>query len=411
MNISLFLAGRLSPNSGRNKGTPAVTVAVTAVALSVAVMLAAIAIVAGFKREITAKVAGFNSHISFLAADDSDQYLVSLTPSLCQILDHTPFVSDYALAASVPAIFKTDNDFQGIYFKSIEGEEFRKFLQSNLTAGRIPEFSSDSNVNYVVISDITARRLGLKTGDRIDTYFITDDVRVRPLKIAGIFNSHFDQYDNVYAFGSLSLIQKIGGINRDEGTSIAIYTDNFRNIDVYSSQLQSEITEALASGLIYRNYRIDNAFHRGAGYFAWLDLLDTNVNVVMALMTFVTAVTLISALLIIILDRKRFIGLLRALGASVGTIRRVFILLAVKITIIGLLIGNTVMIILLWAQYRWHFISLNPESYYIDYVPVELSWQSFLILNVCVILIVWLVLILPSWFVAKISPAETLRYE
>lgn len=275
----------------------------------------------------------------------------------------------------------------------------------------MPDWSKGDSDNRILISEKSARALGLKTGDRIDTYFITDEVRVRPLVVAGIFNTHFEAYDKVYAYGSLRLIQKLGNLNADQGTSIAVHTDDFNNIGAYSQQLDAILVKALADGTIFKPVRTDNALHQGAGYFQWLGLLDTNVSVVIALMTFVAIVTLISGLLIIILDKKRFIGLMRALGAPAAKVRRIFIYLALKITILGLAVGNGLMLLLLWLQDRYHFLKLDPESYYIDFVPVQVSWQQVLLLNAGVVLTVYLCLILPSWIVAKISPAETLRYE
>ena len=422
MNYPLYLARSISPGRGslkggtgrgRRGGAPTVKVAVAAVALSVAVMLAALAIVSGFKREITAKVTGFNAHISAYAlqtSDDEDN-LVALTPSLEKILDETPYVSDYSLQLSVPGIFKTRSDFQGIYFRSLEGKGINDFLTSCMTSGKIPDYTKPENANQVVISEITARRLGLKVGDRIDTYFMTSELRVRPLKVAAIFNSHFDNYDKIFAYGSLSLLQRLGELRSDQGTSLAIHTDDFRNISEYTDDLNRTLAQAYGSGLIFRPLRLENAMTQGSGYFHWLALLDTNVAVVLTLMTFVAIITLISGLLIIILDKKRFIGLLRALGAPAGQVRRVFIYLSMKITIRGLAIGNVAMLLFLWLQDKYHFLHLDPESYYIDFVPVDISWLQVLILNLGVLLVVWLSLILPSWLVARISPAETLRYE
>lgn len=411
MNYPLFLARRISPGRGPRKGAPAIKVAVAAVALSVAVMIASIAIVSGFRREITNKVTGFNAHISLYAmpvASDDDN-LVTLTPSLCKILEDIPYVADYSLQVSIPAIFKTESDFQGIYLKSLSGEGIRNFISENLVSGKVPDYSNGNNQLDVVISEIIARRLGLKVGDRIDTYFITNDVRVRPMKVAAIFNSHFDNYDKIFVYGSLPLIQKLGGIRLDQGTGLSIHTTDFSRISEYSVLLNNTLNEALASGYIYRPLRVDNALNQGSGYFHWLEMLDTNVNVVLTLMTFVAIVTLISGLLIIILDKKHFIGLLRALGAPASRIRRIFLLLAMKITLLGLLIGNGLMLTFLFLQDKYHFLHLDPESYYIDFVPVRISLTSIVLLNIGVIVIVYLTLILPSWFVARISPAETLK--
>lgn len=413
MNVALYLARRISLSAANRTGAPAVKVAVAAVTLSVAVMLTAIAVVNGFRREITAKVTGFNAHLSIFSDSDDpeDNNIVSLTPSLRTLLDNTPYIRDYSLSASVPAVFKTDSDFQGIYLRSLEGEGIRQFIAQNLTEGSMPDFKKNPESLEVMISSAIASRLGLKTGDRIDTYFITSDIRVRPLKVAGIFNSHFDTYDRVYAYVSLPLVQKMGDLRPDQGTAIVIHTDDFNRLQQYGADMQQSLMDALANGTVYKPYRVEDAYTRGAGYFNWLAMLDTNVVVILTLMTFVMIVTLISALLIIILDRKRFIGLLRALGDPASKIRSVFILLAGKITILGLAIGNVLTLILLYIQHRTHFIPLDPEAYYIDFVPVDISWQAILILNLGVIAIVWLALILPSWLVARISPAETLRYE
>lgn len=413
MNFALYIAGRISPNGIKGQGAPAVKVAVIAVSLSVAVMIAAIAIVTGFKREITNKITGFNAHISLyqVPLTEEDGNVISLSPSMENVLNEIPYISDYSLQLSIPAILKTSDDFQGIYLKSLEGEGIKQFLLTCLVEGSIPDYSKEDNELSVLISEIMATRLGLKVGDRIDTYFINNSIRVRPLKVAGIYSSHFDTYDKVFAYGSLEMIQKIAELRKGQGTAIAVHTHNIDHIDELTLDLRGRLDKAYADGMIFNPLRIDNARNQGAGYFQWLELLDTNVVVILLLMTFVSIVTLISGLLIIILDNKRLIGLLRALGTPVRTVRKIFVYLALKITLLGMLIGNVLALGVLYVQNRWHLIPLDSASYYIDFVPVEIRWQSLLILNVAVIMIVWGALILPSWLTAKISPAETLRYE
>ena len=413
MSYSFFLARKLSLASEGRKSSPAIRVAVTAVALSVAVMIAAIAIILGFKREIRDKVLGFNSHLSVYAipTDPADNNLITLTPTLRTILDSKEYVTDYALEASIPAILKTPDNFKGVYLKSSEGETISKFLAANLISGKMPDYTKDSDTEKILISQKTADQLNLSTGDKIDTYFMTGSIRVRRLEISGIFNSHFDSYDNVLIYGALPLIQSLGDLSNTQGTSISINVSDFDNLDNYAVDLSGTFADALASGMIYKYYRVETATNQGAGYFRWLQLLDTNVIVILTLMTIVAVVTLISGMLIIILDKKRFIGLVRSMGASVRSVRKVFIFMALRIAIWGLLIGNIIAICILWAQDRWHLIPLDADSYYIDFVPVELSWISILILNIATLLIIYLSLILPSWLAAKISPAETMRYE
>ncbi|MDE6007558.1 MAG: FtsX-like permease family protein [Muribaculaceae bacterium] len=412
MNISLFLAKRMSPASGDRKSSPAIKVAVTAVALSVGVMLAAIAVVIGFKREIREKVIGFNSHISMYLASDAmeeENNLLTMTPTLNQFLKEQPFILDFSLELSMPAVLKTSEDFKGIYLKSMNGNHTAKFLNDNLEEGHIPDFNKESEREKIVISRIAANELGLKAGDKIDTYFINDNIKVRRLEVAGIFNSHFDTYDKVMVYGSLGLIQNVAGLKENQGTSVHITTDDDNKIDTYTSRLQSSIIEALESGLLYRHYIIDNVRNQGSAYFSWLELLDTNVIVILTLMTIVAIATLISGMLILILDKKRFIGLTRSLGASIAMVRRVFVYLALKVALIGMAIGNIVMLALLYCQDRYHVIPLDPEAYYIDFVPVEINWWSVLALNAGCFIIIYLSLIIPSRFVAKISPAEAMR--
>lgn len=413
MNYSLFLARRLGLSEGGRKSSPAVKVAVTAVALAVAVMLASVAIVLGFKREIREKVIGFNSHISLYAvpAGESDTNLLTLTPTLCNMLDDMDFVTDYSLEASIPAILKTKTDFKGVYMRSLGGASIRNFLTENLEEGAIPDYGNEDNSQKILISKIAADQLGLKKGDKIDTYFITDDVRVRRLEIAGIFNSHFDTYDGIYVYGALPLIQQLGNIEKDQGTNLMIQTDDFNRVEEYSEVIGATMQKALAEGLVYRNFKVQNALTQGAGYFQWLSLLDTNVIVILLLMTVVAIATLISGMLIIILDKKRFIGIIRSLGAPVRNVRKIFVFLAMKVALIGLIAGNVLMLSLLWAQQRWHILHLDPDAYYIDFVPVEMAPGWFLLLNAGIIVVIYLSLILPSIFAAKISPAETMRYE
>lgn len=413
MNTSLFLARRLSLAAGGRRSSPAIRVAITAVALSVAIMMAAIAIVLGFKREIRDKVVGFNSHISLYIVPNSndDSNLITLTPTLKSILDSKDYITDYTLQASIPAILKTPDNFKGVYLKNLDGKSLGDFIAKNLESGKIPDYSKAESEQKIVISRRAADQLMLNVGDKIDTYFISESVRVRRLEVAAIYNSHFDTYDNVFIYGSLPLIQSLGGISATQGTSVSITTNDFSNLEYNVQDLDNTLLEALAGGVVYRQYRTDNALNQGAGYFRWLSMLDTNVAVILVLMTIVACATLISGMLIIILDKKRFIGLVRSMGATVGNVRRIFIYMAIRVAVTGLILGNVLMLAILWAQQKWHLLPLDADAYYIDFVPVELNWAAFLMLNIVTVIVIYLSLILPSWFAAKISPAETMRYE
>ena len=400
----------LASNGGKN--SPAIKVAVAAVALSVAVMLAAVAIVLGFKKEIHDKAVGFNSHITLYAASQGEEgNTLTLTPTLANMMSDLPFVKEFNIQSVIPAILKTSTDFKGVYLKGLVGDQGRQFMQSNLIEGSVPDYSKEENRLKVLISEKAARELGLKTGDNIDTYFISDDVRVRRLKVAGVYNSHFEAYDDILVFGDIATVQQLGLLQPNQGTALLINVDDFDQVEQYSAEIQNKLTQALADGILYRQYIVENVQTQSVGLFRWLSLLDMNVAVVLALMTVVACITLISGMLIIILDKKRFIGLMKALGAPSAAIRRIFIYLAIKIAAIGLAIGNILMLALLFIQKHTHFIPLDPDSYYIDFVPVEISWISVAVLNLGVLIVIYVALVLPSRSVAKVSPAETMRYE
>lgn len=416
MGVSIFLARKLSLSSGGKKSTPAVHVAVAAVALSVMIMMWAIAVVTGFKQEITSKVTGFNSDITLTLDPNTpgateEGAVISMTPTLKEILRDSPYVRSFALQASSPAIFKTSGDFKGVYLKSLSGESLEKFLSSSLVAGKMPDYSQQQSANDILISQKAADRLHLSPGDSIDTYFITDAVRVRKLRVSGIFNSHFDNYDDSFAYADLALVQELGGIAKSKGTSLAITVDDFNFVLDDARHLQQELVEAYSDERIYQLYHVSTARQAGAAYFQWLDLLDMNVIVVLTLMTIVACVTIVSGMLILMVDKIRFIALMSALGAPRKMISRIFMLLSARIAIKGLVIGDCLALSTLYLQKVTHFLPLDPESYYIDFVPVSISIPALLILNLAVLLIIWIVLMLPSRFAGKAAPARTLAAE
>lgn len=411
MNYALYLGRRLALGSQGRKSSPGVKVATAAIALSVAVMIASIAIVLGFKREITDKVLGFTSHIIMTVSQEENDNILTLTPSLKKLLDSKDFIDHYSLQISIPTILKTPNDFKGVFLKTLDDPSTRQFLKSNLISGKIPEYSTDSTHLDVVISRMAANQLGLGQDDKVDCYFINDDVKVRRIKIAGIYDSHFDAYDDLMVYGSRALSEAFTGLKSNQGSSILITTKDFNSLEEETSQLQNALNSALDEGLVYRQYTLENAHTQGASYFHWLSMLDTNVIVVLTLMMIVGCVTLVSGMLTIILDKKRFIGLVKALGAPSSKVRQVFIYLALRVAIIGMAIGNILIVGLLILQDRLHLLKLDASSYYIDFIPVQLDWTAFILLNLGVILVVYLTLIFPSHIISGISPSETMRSE
>lgn len=412
MNYPFYLGRKLALGSQGRKSSPGVKVATAAIALSVAVMSASIAIVLGFKREITEKVVGFTSHIVMTVNPDAyGDNTLTLTPTLRKLLDSQPYIKDFALQVSIPAILKTPEDFKGIFLKNLDDKYTRDFIASNLISGRMPDYSQDSTRLHVVVSRMAASQLGLKQDDKVDCYFINDEVKVRRLKIAGIYDSHFDAYDDLMVYGSRSLSEAFTGLKPNQGSSILITTTDFNRLNEFTDQLQSTLDKSISDGFLYRTYSLENAHVQGVNYFHWLSMLDTNVIVVLVLMMIVGCVTLVSGMLTIILDKKRFIGLMKSLGAPNSKLRSVFVYLAMRVSLIGMLIGNILIISFLMIQDRYHILKLDASSYYIDFVPVELNWTSLLILNIGVLAIIYLVLLLPTRIIGGITPSSTLKAE
>ncbi len=404
----------MSMSVSGGKSAPAVKVAIVSVALSIIIMLMAVGIVQGFRMEIRDRVTGFDSHITLLP--ETDEYTqtttIDFTPGLDSLLMAQPGVRSVDLTASTPILLKTRGAFKGLYLRGVPHDYDFGFLQSSLTEGNVPRFNPDSaKSDKILLSKATASKLSLSAGDTVNAYLVADEIRARPLVVSGIFDTHFDAYDNYYAYGDLRLVQKLTHIGSNEGSSIEIDTDNFDRIPHTAQQIIDALDHAIDNESVNQGFSISTTLEKGANYFAWLDLLDTNVWVILTLMTLVAAFTLISGMLIIILEKVQFIGVMKAIGTSRRQIRRIFVLLAIRIGLTGLLAGNAIALILMLAQHYLRIIPLNPSAYYIDFVPVCISPAAILSINAGFIAVIYLVLILPSQLAGRIRPAESMRFE
>lgn len=419
MGLVMFLARRIAPgrsnsdeSRGRMRRSPALGVGVAAVALSTAVMIASICICAGFKQQITHRITGFNSHLTLVRMATSDDATEGpaalLSPSLAAVLDEQPYITDRELELSVPAVLKTDTDFKGVYVRGVSGNVLGEFLSQHLLSGHLPSDTTD--VDEILVSKVASDALGLKLGGKVPVYFMGEEIRVRPMTVSGIFDTHFEGYDDLIAIVPMGMLQTVAGFRPAEGTCIRIQTDDFNNSEQYRTLLQDRLNRAYSSGEIPAPYLVETAVGQGAAFFSWLDLLDTNVAIILGLMTVVACITLIGGMLILIIDKVRLIGVLRAMGANGAAIRKVFIMLALRIALRGLLIGDALMITVLWLQQRYHFLPLDADNYYIDFVPVQLEWIAVGLLNVGVFMAVLLTLLLPARMASRITPARAMRY-
>ncbi len=409
------IARRLALGSGGKRGSsPAVKVAQASVALSIAVMLLAIGVVFGFKEEITRKIQGFNPHITLYSVVSDRNQRVALRPDdgLGDLLDAQDYIADWEPVVNTLALIKTKDAFKGIYLNGLSTTCDTTFLRENLTEGRLPDFAHpDKDPASLLISRIVADQLSLSAGDSISVYSIGEEISLKRMKVSGIYNSHFDMFDNMLAFAPLSTAATLGGYRPGEVTRIDITTGNLELTPGYADRLNDSIQEAASKGEVSPFIAVDNIYNQCGGIFGWLALLDTNVWVILILLTLVSSFTLISGMLIIILEKVRFIGVMKALGASSASIRHIFIWLAMRIGFRGMLWGTFLGFGLLALQYFFHLMPLDADSYYMDYAPVAFRWWAFAAVEVMFALIIYLVLVLPSRLISRISPSESMRFE
>lgn len=421
MEAALFIASRLQfAGSGTKGKSPAIAIAVAGVAIAVIVMMISVAVVLGFKNEIREKVTGFDSDITIRAYTPTrlpgQEYMsgtLDLNDTIQDVINASlPSGATVSMSIVQPGILKTSDNFLGIVFNGMDADADRTFLSRNMVRGNIPDYHESGNRNSIIISNAMASQLMLDTADTVHAYFIVDNnVRARKLTIAGIYNSNFSEYDRTQAFCDISLLQRLMGLDSLDATSILINNISLQEIPDVTTNLQNALSTAYYEGLTGKWYEVDNVYHSGALYFNWLDLLDTNVVVILILMALVSGFSLVSCLFIIILERVPTIGLLKALGAPDRMIRRIFIYMAQRLVIKGMIIGNLAAIAFMIVQKATHILPLDPESYYLNHVPVEFSWPLIIALNIAIFVISWGMLIVPSHLVAGISPAKTMHYE
>lgn len=372
-------------------------------------MLLSISVVSGFRSQIREKITGFDAHISLYPAMqyEDDLAVIEYTPELREFLKSRPYITRADLMVTAPVLLKTPESFKGLYMRGVERDYDFSFLQENLASGTV---MNPARSQEIMVSQSAADKLGIAAGDSLNL-FMSDELKARKIKVSGIFNTHFDSYDQFFAYGSASLMRELTGLDSLQGSAIEIMTDDFNRLQQNNARLIADLNSAISSGKVNQNFQSTTAVEKGGHYFAWLDLLDVNVWVILTLMCAVAVFTLISGMLVIIMERIRFIGVMKSLGATRAQIRKVFILLAIRIGLKGMLIGGGAALALILLQKYTRFIPLDPEAYYIDFVPVSLDALHFIAVFVGFTLITWLSLILPSQFAGRIKPAQTLRFE
>lgn len=417
MNFPLFIARRIySDHIGDQQkvSKPAIRIAVAGVAIGLAVMIISVCVVLGFKHTIRDKVVGFGSHIQVanfytLQSSAIDQP-IAIGDSMMNVLKKTEGVKHVQRFAMKQGILKTDNDFLGVMFKGVGPEFDSTFIHKNMVEGSIPHFSDQQSTNRILISKDMASKLNVKAGDRIFAYFIGEGgVRTRRFTISGIYQTNLAQYDKTTCFCDLYTARKLNAWTDDMVTGAELTVNDFKQLGTTANDIINRVNRTQDQ---YGNTFSSKTIRElSPQIFSWLDLLDLNVWIILAIMTAVAVVTMISGLLIIILERTTMIGVLKALGARNSTVRHTFLWFAAFIIGKGLLIGDALALALILLQKFTGFAKLDPQTYYVDVVPVELDWMLIVALNIATMLIALFVLIAPSYLVSHIHPAKSMRYE
>ena len=415
MNISFFIAKRIYSDKGdkRKVSRPAIHIATAGVAIGLAVMVLTVSVVLGFKHTIRDKVIGFGSHIqveNFLTMQSSDPYPICIDDSVMKVIKGIEGVEHVERFTLTQGILKTDQDFLGMSFKGIGPEYDLSFIKSNLKSGSIPSFSDSANKGNLLISSATADKMNLKAGDKVFAYFISDNgVKVRRFTVSGIFQTNMSQFDNALCFTDLYTALKLNNWDGELCTGAEISVGDLQQINAVSLRIADKVNRTSDhEGNIFTSQTIYEAYPQ---IFSWLSLLDINVWIILALMICVAGFTMISGLLIIILERTQMIGVLKALGMKGSSVRHTFLWFAVFIIGKGMLIGDILAAAIILLQRHTGFISLDPATYYVSEAPTEINIQAFLLINVVTLFISVLVLVGPSFLISHIHPAKSMRYE
>ncbi|GHT61956.1 ABC transporter permease [Bacteroidia bacterium] len=415
MTSEFFIARRIFQNKEgeKNISPPAVRVAVISIALGLVVMILAVAIVIGFKKEVRNKVIGFGSHIQITNFDSNSYYEMKpivVGDTLFNLLQNYPNISHVQRFSTKPGIIKTDEDSQGAVFKGVDENYDWRFFKQNLLEGEIPLIRPDSTITDILISKKIADKLNLKSGDSFLAYFVRqDDISPRKFHIAGIYQTNFSDYDKLFVLVDIKQIRRINQWDADMASGLEMTVKDYEQLD--------QTADALYFDMQSHTDRLGNAFNTRSikqlnqMLFAWLDVLDINVVIILILMIIVAGFSMISGLLIIILERANMIGTLKVLGGNNVSIRKIFLYVSAFLIGKGLFWGNLIALSICFIQKYTGILKLDPETYDLSEVPVEINWFYIFLVNLGTLIVTLLLLIGPSYLVAKISPAKTIRFE
>ena len=411
MNYEFFIAKRIigSKSYKSSISAPIIKIGIAAIAIGIVVMMIAIATGLGLQQKIRDKIVSFNGHvrISQFDSNNSDESFIPISKKQDFYPDFNSVegVSHIQGVATKFGVIRTETDFEGIILKGVGGDYKWSYFDEYLIDGELPDFSEDRNED-ILISQYTANRLGFKVGDRFNTYFIKSDVKKPPniitYKIKGIYNSGFLEFDKSYIIGDIRHIQRLNKWEDEQVGNFEVFIDDFDELQDKGLEIYHAIPSVLDASTVKQKF---------AAIFEWIGIFDKNIYGIIGIMILVAGINMITALLVLILERTQMIGILKALGSNNWSIRKVFLFNAIYLIVLGLFWGNLIGLGLLFAQKYFGLFPLDPSIYYVTQAPVYISLGYIVALNIGTFLLCLIMLLVPSYIITKISPVKAIRFE
>lgn len=406
MTFESFIAKRFLPRDRNTYAGPLVSIATYSIALGVLVMVMSVCILRGFQGQIRQKVVGFGSHIVVTTYATGNAYeeipISTLRPEVSRIRN-TPGVRHLSFFANKGAMIKTEDQIHGIIFKGVDSGYDSSFFASNLVEGKLFDFPVDKPSNQVIISQTVANKLHLTVGDKLRTYFWqNDNYRARAFQVSGIYSTDLSEFDEHYVVGDLRQVQNLNDWDSTQVAGYEILVDDFKHLDPIADNVIQQLGYDLTLVTIVQ---------QNPALFSWLDLLDSNIALIIAIMMLVCTVSIISALLIMIFEKTSTIGVLKALGATDSSVRKIFLLKSASIIGKGIVLGDALALLLGWIQHHYHIVHLDSASYSMDTVPIDLNPWIFIAISTATLAICLLALLLPTAYISRIEPAKTIKFD
>ena len=412
LNYELFIAKRIIANKKDKSSisSPIIKIAIVAIALGMIVMLISVATGLGLKYKIRDKISGLNGHILLQKFNQSESenttIPIVLDSTLLQTLKQVNGVKKIQSTATKNAMIRTPKDFEMVVFKGVSSDYDWSFFKDYLQKGSLPQFTKNKTTNTVLISSFLANKLNLKVGDKIVTWFIKDSndikAKARSFTISGIYNSGIKEFDSHYVIGDLKIIQRLNKWKPNQVGTIEILIDDFDNLDTVTNKIYQNIDPLIDAVPITEKF---------PDIFEWISMFDVNITLIIFIMIVIGGINMITALLVLILERTQMIGILKALGNTNKSIRKIFLYNAGYLILKGIFWGNLIGLGLIYLEKTFRFIHLDPDNYYVNHIPFYLSLKYILFLNLGTLILCLLMLILPTYLVSKISPVKAIKFD